>query len=227
MFRAPSVPVSSLKTLASTGVDVIIVGAGPSGLMAAIELKRLDAQLDVLVLEKASAIGTNHQSGAILETNQWTDPLVKDLVSTQPIKSEQIWHLTRTKHANVTRVLSSAFATPHAMLVSLPELCNKMASEARRLGVLINVSCEVTDLIKRLGIVVGVELADGSRFSSRHVFLAEGPNGSVTDKLFNSHNAPLRNPHALCLKEEWTTTSKHNEGNIYHTFGWPFTFRSA
>lgn len=207
--------------------DAIVVGAGPSGLMASIELKELNADLNVIVLEKASVIGGHSLSGAILERNKQNEAFITGLGLATSIKKEQIWHLTQSKHVNLTWLMPPSLKNSDGILIDLPELCNKMAEKAKRLGVEIIECCGVNNVIRNGDSVIGVELTDGSKMLSHHVFLAEGANGTVTTKLLAFHNVGVNKSLALGIKEEWELTSKQLVGNVYHTFGWPSTPRSA
>ncbi|MGP1914389.1 MAG: 4Fe-4S dicluster domain-containing protein [Candidatus Hodgkinia cicadicola] len=207
--------------------DTIVVGAGPSGLMASIELKTLNPNLSVIVLEKASVIGGHSLSGAILERTERTESLIKELELSTLIKSDRIWHLTCEAHINLTWLMPPSLKNNNSVLIDLPELCIKLAEKAKHLGVEIIECCGANNVTRNGDCVTGVELTDGSKLTGRHVFLAEGANGTVTTKLLTFHNVVINKSLALGVKEEWELTSKQFVGDVYHTFGWPSTPRTS
>lgn len=87
-------------------------------------------------------------------------------------------------------------------MIDLPELCNEMSKRAKRLGVEIFECCAVKDVVITERTVVGVELADGSKLFSKHVFLAEGASGSVTAKLLAFHDIKVNRSYAIGIREE-------------------------
>ncbi|MFP3038969.1 MAG: 4Fe-4S dicluster domain-containing protein [Candidatus Hodgkinia cicadicola] len=215
------------KVTNSITFDVIVVGAGPSGLMVSIKLKQLDSKLSILVLEKASVIGGHSLSGAILEINEQNESFIKSLELATNVKSDHVWYLTQSKHIDLSSLIPANLSNINCMIIDLPELCTKMADRAKSLGIEIIECCGVNDVIKDGTLVVGVELTDGSRLFGKHVFLAEGANGTVTTKLLNFHNNKIARSFALGLKEEWELVTRNSVGNVYHTVGWPSTIHNS
>ncbi|MGP1911654.1 MAG: 4Fe-4S dicluster domain-containing protein [Candidatus Hodgkinia cicadicola] len=207
--------------------DAIVVGAGPSGLMVSIELRNLHANLSVIVLEKASVIGGHSISGAILERNEQTEEFIEDLKLATAIKGDQIWHLSQEQHTNLSWLMPASLKNGGSVLIDLPELCIKMTEKAKALGVEVFECCEVVNVIREGNCVIGVELIDGSKLFGRHVFLAEGANGTVTSKLLSFHNVFKNKSFALGMKEEWELKTNYPCGNVYHTFGWPSISRNS
>ncbi|MGP1917856.1 MAG: NAD(P)/FAD-dependent oxidoreductase [Candidatus Hodgkinia cicadicola] len=172
-------------------------------------------------MEKASVIGDHSLSGAILERNEQTEGFIEDLKLATAIKGDQIWHLSQEQHTNLTWLTPASLKNGGSVLIDLPELCIKMTEKAKALGVEVFECCEVVNVIREGNCVIGVELIDGSKLFGRHVFLAEGANGTVTSRLLSFHNVFKNKSSALGMKEEWELKTNRPSGNVYHTFGWP------
>lgn len=227
--------------------DVVIVGAGPAGLSAAIRLKQLDADLSVVVLEKGSEVGAHILSGAVL------DPIgLKKLfpdfetLSGCPVK-------TKVKEDKLL-ILGPAgsfrlpnFLMPPLMhndgnyIVSMASTCRWMAEQAENLGIEIFPGMSCSELVYRedgslKGVVAG-EFGfekDGSKGSSyepgmelhgKYVFLSEGARGSLSKVAIAKYglDADSQPPKfGLGMKEIWDIDpEKHSEGRVVHTSGWP------
>ena len=232
--------------------DVVVVGAGPSGLSAAIRLKQLanegGREISVCVIEKGSEVGAHLLSGAVLETRA-LDELIPDWRDRDaPIKvaaaEDRFLFLTETK--------SYKLPTPPAMhnkgnyVVSIGEVARWMAAQAEALGVEIYPGFAASEvLFHEDGSVKGVATGDmgigkdgertagytpGMELHARQTLLAEGCRGSLTKGLFERFD--LRRDcdpqtYSIGIKELWEIDpSRHRPGLIVHTIGWPMDRRT-
>ncbi|HYD24104.1 MAG TPA: electron transfer flavoprotein-ubiquinone oxidoreductase [Croceibacterium sp.] len=236
----------------SMPVDVVVVGAGPAGLAAAIRLKQLHAALEVVVLEKGSEVGAHILSGAAIDPRA-LDELLPDWRETcplaqGPVTSNAHWVLTRT----------GRWTLPHALLPplmsnegnytgSLGNLCRWLAERAEALGVQVFPGFPASEvLFDAGGAVIGVATqdmgvaADGSRkadyqpgmeLHARYTLLAEGARGHLTKRLkthfaLDAESAPQ--VYGLGIKELWDVApEKHEPGCVVHTQGWPLSESGA
>ncbi len=222
--------------------DVIIIGAGPAGLSAAIRLAQLNENVSICVLDKAAEIGGQILSGAVIEPRalhelipDWKE---KGAPIYTPVTSDQFLWLSEKK--------SLRLPTPPQMknhgnyIISLEELCRWLASYAENLGVNIFPSFAATEMIYENGIVCGVITGDkgvdkhgkptssyqpGMNLYAKQTFFAEGCRGSLTQTLFERFN--LREhcdpqTYGLGIKELWEIPeNQHQAGSVIHTIGWP------
>ncbi|XXN13567.1 MAG: electron-transfer flavoprotein:ubiquinone oxidoreductase [Candidatus Hodgkinia cicadicola] len=206
--------------------DVIIVGAGPAGLAAAIKLKLLEPKLKVGVFEKASAIGGHLISGTILQKTAYKNYAEQyNLSSSVLILKEHIMCLTETSAFDISWVTPASVRNTGNSLLSINELCAEMCLKSKQLGVNIHVGNGVTDLIVNNNAIMGVTISNGAKILAKHTILAEGAFGTVTSKLIKLYNPKLPEPqtYALGIREEWAPASNQNIGTVWHTTGWPAT----
>ncbi|MCP5195760.1 MAG: electron transfer flavoprotein-ubiquinone oxidoreductase [Gammaproteobacteria bacterium] len=227
--------------------DVVIVGAGPSGLSAAIRLKQLAAEksqeISVCVLEKGSEVGAHILSGAVVETRA-LDELIGDWKERgAPLHTPA----TEDRFLLLTRETSYRLPTPPQMnnhgnyIISLGNLCRWLAEQAEELGVEIYPGFAAAEVLYNdEGAVIGVATGDmgidraghptdqftpGMELRARHTLFAEGCRGSLTKTLFERFN--LREgvdpqTYGIGIKELWEVDpAKHELGKIVHTVGWP------
>nr|WP_245614344.1 electron transfer flavoprotein-ubiquinone oxidoreductase [Legionella massiliensis] len=226
--------------------DVVIVGAGPAGLSAAIKLKQLAAkenkELTVCILEKGAQVGSHILSGAVLEPRSLQE-LLPDNWQEAPLNTavnKDLFYFLTSKHA-------IRLPTPKPMrnhgnyIISLGELCRFLATEAEKLG------CEIypgfaaaevlyNDQDQVIGVATGEVGIDkkgqqtpnyqaGMHLLAKQTLFAEGCRGQLSQTLMQHYN--LRDKaqpqtYGLGIKEIWQVSpEKHQPGKVVHTIGWP------
>lgn len=227
--------------------DVIIVGAGPAGLSAAIRLKQLaqqhDHALSVCVLEKGSEVGAHILSGAVLEPSALTE-LFPDWQTlgapvTTPVVQEELKWLT--KRWAIPLPVPKPMKNTGNYLISLGKLCRWLAQQAEQLGVEIYPGFAAKTALYNehnevIGVITGAtglnkqgEKTDnyqpGLCLEATYTLLAEGCRGSLTKELINRFN--LQSTHSpqiygLGIKEIWEFPQPVvPPGTVLHTIGWP------
>jgi electron-transferring-flavoprotein dehydrogenase len=227
--------------------DVVIVGAGPSGLAAAIRLKQLNADLTVVVVEKGSEVGAHILSGAVIDPVA-LDKLIPDWrgdadcpLKTQ-VKTDKFYWMTAGTAIPLPAIMMPPLMNNHHCYIgSLGNVCRWLARKAEALGVeiypgfaAVEVLYDEKDAVR--GIATGdMGVArDGSHKSSytrgmellgKYTLFAEGARGSLTKQLIAKFalDASSEPPKfGIGLKEVWQIDpSKHQKGLIQHSFGWP------
>ncbi len=226
--------------------DVVIVGAGPAGLSAAIKLRQKaiagGKDISVCVLEKGAEIGAHILSGAVLEPRALNELLPawhnRETPLTVPVVHEEFRLLTRRG--------SFHLPTPPQMhnkgnfIVSLGKVSRWLGKEAESLGVQVFTGFPATDIIVENGRVEGVITGDfgvardGSRKPSyqpgieiraKATLLAEGCRGSLAGRvmrMFALREQCDPQTYAIGIKEIWEVApEKHRLGHVAHTVGWP------
>ena len=226
--------------------DVVIVGAGPAGLSAAIRLKQLDADLNVVVLEKGSEVGAHILSGAVLDPSG-LDRLLPDWRErgapvSVPVKRDQFYMLGEAGQLRIPNFPMPPLMNNHGCyIVSMANVCRWMAEQAEALGVEIFPGMAASQLVygtdgRVRGVVAGEfgKNPDGSigdgyepgmELLGKYVFLSEGVRGSLSKQVMEKFKlADDREPqkYGLGMKEIWEIDpEKHREGTVTHTMGWP------
>jgi electron-transferring-flavoprotein dehydrogenase len=226
--------------------DVVIVGAGPAGLAAAIRLKQLDPELSVVVLEKGSEVGAHILSGAVL------DPVGLDAVlpDWRRLGAPVMTEVTEDRfyllgHAGAFRLpnwpMPKLMSNHGNYIVSMGNVCRWMAEQAEALGVEIFPGMAASALVfgedgEVRGVVAGEFGLDkdrrpgpgyepGMELLGRYVLLGEGARGSLSKHAIARYGlANGREPqkYGLGMKELWEVRPEvHRLGQVTHTMGWP------
>ncbi len=226
--------------------DVIIVGAGPSGLAAAIKLKQLAAQhnktIQVCILEKGSQVGAHILSGAVLEPRS-LQALLPENWQDAPLDSP----VTKDKFYYLTKHHAYRLPTPRPMqntgnyIISLSALCQFLAKEAERLGCEIFPGFAATEILYNdSGEVIGVATGDlgvdkeghrsanfqpGIHLKAKQTLFAEGCRGQLSEQLMENYQLRATvdpQTYGLGIKEIWQIpVEKHQQGLVIHSIGWP------
>lgn len=233
-------------------VDVVIVGAGPAGLSAAIRLKQLDPDLMVVVLEKGSEVGAHILSGAVLDTSG-LDRLIPDWKEkgapvSVPVRRDEFYMLGSGGGLRIPNFLMPPLMSNHGKyIVSMANLCRWLAEQAEALGVEIYPGMACSELLYRedgsvRGVVAGEfgKNADGTpgpayepgmELNGKYVFLSEGARGSLSKQAiakFGLDRDADFPKFGLGMKEIWEVKpEKHREGTVTHTMGWPLGWKTG
>ena len=230
--------------------DVVIVGAGPSGLSAAIRLKQLSeekgADISVCVIEKGSEVGAHILSGACLETRA-LDELLPDWKErgaplNTPVEDEKFWMLTEQSKLSVpTMVLPAPMHNKGNYIISLGNFCRWLGEQAEALGVEIYPGFAAAEILyDDNGAVAGVATGNmgvsregeekdtfmlGMELRAKYTFFAEGCRGSLSKTLyekFNLRENSEMHTYGIGIKELWEVKPEvHQQGLVMHTAGWP------
>ncbi|SEN33728.1 electron-transferring-flavoprotein dehydrogenase [Loktanella fryxellensis] len=226
--------------------DVVIVGAGPAGLSAAIRLKQLDAGLSVVVLEKGSEVGAHILSGAVLDT-VGLDRLLPDWKNRGApidvkVTEDNFYILGEAGKIRVPNWPMPPLMNNHGnYIVSMGNVCRWMAEQAEALGVEIFPGMSCSEIVwGEDGRVAGVVAGEfgrnpdgtegpgyepGMELHGKYVFLGEGVHGSLSKQVIakyalNAKSGPQK--YGLGMKEIWEIDpAKHKPGTVTHTMGWP------
>ncbi|MFN4157256.1 MAG: electron transfer flavoprotein-ubiquinone oxidoreductase [Gemmobacter sp.] len=225
--------------------DVVIVGAGPAGLSAAIRLKQLDADLNVVVIEKGSEVGAHILSGAVLDTSG-LDALLPDWRSMgapihTPVTEDNFYLLGPAGQIRIPNWPMPPLMSNHgAYIVSMANVCRWMAEQAEALGVEIFPGMACSALVYDGNRVAGVVAGEfglnpdgtqgpgyepGLELLGKYVFLSEGVRGSLAKEVIAKYDLSAgKDPQkfGLGMKEIWEIApEKHRPGTVTHTMGWP------
>nr|WP_166474339.1 electron transfer flavoprotein-ubiquinone oxidoreductase [Bradyrhizobium symbiodeficiens]QIO99059.1 electron transfer flavoprotein-ubiquinone oxidoreductase [Bradyrhizobium symbiodeficiens] len=233
--------------------DVVIVGAGPSGLSAAIRLKQLNADLNVVVVEKGSEVGAHILSGAVIDP-AGLDKLIPDWredsdcpLKTQ-VKDDRFYWMTAGGAIKLPNfMMPPLMDNHHCYIGSLGNVCRWLARKAEALGVEIYPGFAAAEVLyDDAGNVKGIATGDmgigrdgkpkdsftrGMELLGKYTLFAEGARGSLTKQLIakfalDSKCEPAK--FGIGLKEVWQIDpAKHQKGMIQHSFGWPLDLKTG
>jgi electron-transferring-flavoprotein dehydrogenase len=227
--------------------DVVIVGAGPSGLSAAIRLKQINPDLNVVVVEKGSEVGAHILSGAVIDPVS-LDKLLPDWrqdpdcpLKTQMTDDRFYWMTAGGAIRLPNFMMPPLMSNHHCYIGSLGNVCRWLAPKAEALGVEIYPGFAATEVLyDDKGAVKGIATGDmgiakdgthkdsytrGMELLGKYTLFAEGARGSLSKQLIakfglDSKCEPPK--FGIGLKEVWEIDpAKHQKGLIQHSFGWP------
>jgi len=226
--------------------DVVVVGAGPAGLAAAIRLKQVNPEISVVVVEKSSEVGAHILSGAVIDP-VGIDRLLPDWRGEEtPIKTavadDRFYYLSESGSLWLPNLMMPPLLSNHGnFIVSLGSVCRWLATKAEGLGVEIYPGFAAAEVLYAdNGAVAGIATGDmgvgkngepkdsftrGMELRAKYTLFAEGARGNLGKQLLKQFNLDEgREPQkfGLGLKELWQVApEKHRKGLAQHSFGWP------
>ncbi|WP_306118099.1 MULTISPECIES: electron transfer flavoprotein-ubiquinone oxidoreductase [unclassified Roseitalea] len=233
--------------------DVVIVGAGPAGLAAAIKLKQVDEGLNVVVLEKGAEVGAHILSGAVIDPCG-LDALIPDWREDPdhplktPVTDDRFLYLGPAGGVRLPNFMMPPLMNNHGNYVaSLGNVCRWLAGRAEALGVEVYPGFAAAELVfDDDGAVKGVATGDmgvtragepgpaftrGMELHGKYVLIGEGVRGSLARQLIARYALDEdREPpkYGIGLKELWEVApDKHRPGLVQHSFGWPLRNRTG
>jgi electron-transferring-flavoprotein dehydrogenase len=230
--------------------DVVIVGAGPAGLAAAIRLKQLAAEQDhdvsVCVIEKGSEVGAHILSGAVIDPIALNELIpdwkAKGAPLNTPVTDDRFVVLTEANHIRIPNFALPPLLNNHGnYIVSLGNVCRWLASQAEELGVEIFPGFAAAEVLYgEKGEVLGVATGDmgigrngehkpgytpGVELRGKYTLIAEGVRGSLAKEIqqkFDLRDGVDPQKFGIGIKELWQIDpAKHKPGLVMHSQGWP------
>ena len=243
---AQDLPAQDLPAREAMEFDVVIVGAGPAGLSAAIRLKQINPDVTVVVVEKGSEVGAHILSGAVIDPvgldkllPEWRDD---DSPVKTPVTDDRFYFLGESGALRLPNFMMPPLMSNHGnFIVSLGSVCRWLGTKAEALGVEIYPGFAAAELLfDDKGAVAGIATGDmgigknkqpnasftrGMELRAKYTLFAEGARGNLGKQLiakFNLANESQPQKFGLGLKELWQVApDKHRKGLAQHSFGWP------
>jgi electron-transferring-flavoprotein dehydrogenase len=232
--------------------DVVIVGAGPAGLAAAIRLKQISSDISVVVVEKGSEVGAHIISGAVIDPAgldallpQWRG---EDAPIRTAVTDDRFYMLGAAGAVRIPNLLLPPLMSNHGnFIVSLGNVCRWLATKAEQAGVEIYPGFAAAEVLYGAsGEVAGVATGDmgvgkdgkpkdsftrGMELRAKYTLFGEGARGQLTKTLIARYGLDRdRQPQkfGLGIKELWQVSpDRHKPGLVQHTFGWPLRNRTG
>jgi electron-transferring-flavoprotein dehydrogenase len=226
--------------------DVVIVGAGPAGLAAAIRLKQVNPDINVVVVEKGSEVGAHILSGAVIDPvgldkllPEWR---TEETPITTAVTDDRFYFLGHNGSLRLPNIMMPPLMNNHGnYIVSLGSVCRWLATKAEALGVEIYPGFAAAEVLyDGNGAVTGIATGDmgigknkepnasftrGMELKAKYTLFAEGARGNLGKQLiakFNLSSESEPQKFGIGLKELWQVApDKHRKGLVQHSFGWP------
>ena len=229
--------------------DVVIIGGGVAGLAAAIRLKQINEDLEVVVLEKGSEIGAHILSGAVVDPRALDEllPEWRDMdcpMAETPVTENHHWVLSATGQSDLPEFLLPPFMGNHGNYTgSLGNLARWLGEQAEGLGVMVFPGFPAAEVrFDEQGAGTGVVTQDmgiaedgsqkgdyqpGMEIHAKYTLFAEGARGNLTKKMKAKYDLEADcepQVYGLGIKELWDIEpAKHEPGRVIHTQGWPLS----
>ena len=232
--------------------DVVIVGAGPAGLAAAIRLKQKAPDISIVVVEKGSEVGAHILSGAVIDPigidsllPGWRD---EPSPIQQPVVQDRFLWMTANRALPLPGLFMPPLMSNHGnFIVSLGNVCRWLGEKAVALGVDIYPGFSATEVLYGAnGEVTGIATGDmgiakngeptdaftsGVELRGKYTLFAEGARGSLSKTVIKRFGlASDREPQkfGIGIKELWQVApEKHRPGLVQHSFGWPLDLKTG